>query len=109
MSWLLLALAIVTEVTGTIALKYSQGFSALKPSAVVVVAYVTSFSLLGLSLKGIELGIAYAIWSGVGNALVAIAGIFLFDETVTVIKTVAIAPIVIGVVGLNLAGRAAGA
>jgi small multidrug resistance pump len=109
MSWLLLALAIVTEVTGTIALKYSQGFSALKPSAVVVVAYVTSFSLLGLSLKGIELGIAYAIWSGVGTALVAIAGIFLLDETVTVIKTVAIALIVIGVVGLNLAGRAAGA
>ena len=108
MSWILLALAIVTEVTGTIALKFSNGLSVLKPSAVVVIAYATSFTLLSFTLKGIELGIAYAIWSGVGTALVAIAGVFLFDETITALKTVSIALIVVGVVGLNLAGRTAG-
>jgi small multidrug resistance pump len=107
MSWLLLALAIVTEVTGTIALKYSQGFTQLKPSLVVVIAYITSFSLLGLSLKGIDLGIAYAIWAGVGTALAAIAGVFLFQESLGVVKAVSIALIVIGVAGLNLAGRTA--
>jgi small multidrug resistance pump len=108
MSWLLLALAIVTEVTGTIALKFSQGFTQLKPSLVVVTAYITSFSLLGLSLKGIDLGIAYAIWAGVGSALAAIAGVFLFQENLGVVKAVSIALIVVGVAGLNLAGRTSG-
>ena len=75
----------------------------------MVIAYITSFTLLGLSLKGIELGIAYAIWAGVGTALTAIAGIFLFGETMTVVKTVSIALIVIGVAGLNLASRSVGA
>ncbi len=109
MPWILLALAIITEVTGTIALKYSNGFTVPMAGVVVVIAYITSFTLLGLSLKGIELGIAYAIWAGVGTALTAIAGIFLFGETMTVVKTVSIALIVIGVAGLNLASRSVGA
>ncbi len=109
MSWVLLAMAIITEVMGTIALKFSNGFSDLKASALVFAAYFASFVLLGLSLKGIELGIAYAIWAGVGTAMIAIAGLFLFDEAMTALKAVSIVLIVLGVVGLNLASRATGA
>jgi small multidrug resistance pump len=109
MSWLLLALAIVTEVMGTIALKFSHGFTEPKASAVVVIAYIASFAFLGLSLKGIDLSIAYAIWAGVGTALIAIAGMTFFDEAMTTLKLVSITLIVAGVVGLNLASRATGA
>jgi len=106
MSWLLLALAIITEVMGTIALKFSNGFTDLKASIIVFAFYIASFVLLGLSLKGIDLGIAYAIWAGVGTALIAVAGMVFFHEAMTTLKLVSITLIVVGVVGLNLASRA---
>lgn len=102
MPWLLLSLAIVTEVMGTLALKTSNGFSNLGASAVVIGAYCASIFLLGLSLKGIDVGVAYAIWAGVGTALIAVAGLFLFNESMTLLKLISIALIIIGVIGLNL-------
>jgi len=105
MSWVLLAISIISEVMGTVALKFSNGFTDWKPSVVVFTAYILSFVLLGLALKGIELSIAYAIWAGVGTALIAVIGFFYFNEPITTLKLVSIVLIVLGVVGLNLADR----
>ncbi|MBM09346.1 MAG: ligand-binding protein SH3 [Magnetovibrio sp.] len=105
MSWLLLSISIITEVLGTVALKFSNGFSDWKPSVIVFTAYILSFVLLGLALKGIELSIAYAIWAGVGTALIALVGIFYFNEPITIQKSASIVLIVLGVVGLNLSNQ----
>lgn len=108
MPWLFLCGAILTEVTGTMALKLSNGFMAAGPTAVVVVSYVVSFSLLGLALKTIDIAIAYAIWAGTGTALIAIAGAVLFGETLTALRIACIVLIIVGVVGLHMAdGKAA--
>ena len=100
--YLFLLGAILSEVTGTLALKFSDGFSKLIPSVVVVVAYVLSFFLLSFALKKLGVGTAYAIWSGLGTALVVIVGIFLFKEDASLIKIASVALIIIGVIGLNL-------
>ena len=104
MSWLFLALAIIFEVAGTINLKLSQGFANLLPSILIFVFYGISFSFTTLALKELELSWVYAIWSGLGTALVVIIGILYFKEQVTLIKVVSISLIVCGVIGLNLGG-----
>jgi small multidrug resistance pump len=104
MSILYLAAAIGLEICGTTALKLSDGFSRLGPSATVVFCYVASFLLLSLALRGIELSIAYAVWSGVGTAVVAAIGIFWFGESAGTWKLLCLALIVLGVVGLHLSG-----
>ena len=71
------------------------------PTLVVVIAYLSSFWFLALSLKTLEVGNAYAIWAGAGTALVAIAGIIFFEESVTFLKAGSIILIIIGVFGLN--------
>ena len=107
MPWFLLALAILSEVVGTLALKMSNGLSMLIPSIIVVVGYSTSFWFLALCLKSLDVGTAYAIWAGTGTALVCIAGIFLFKEPMTAIKAMSLALVILGVVGLHWAeGRA---
>ena len=103
MSWLLLAVAILAEVIGTIFLKLSDGLSRLLPTLVMTVLYITSFALLGLSIRKIDLAVAYAIWAGLGTALVTIAGFWLFSESITPMKVISIALIIAGVVGLKLA------
>src|SRR5687767_12412219 len=100
----LLALAIVTEVVGTVALRYSDGFSKLAPSAVVVVGYGASFWLLALVLKQLSIGTTYAVWSAAGTALVVAFGIFALGEPATALKLASLALIIAGVIGLNLAG-----
>ena len=100
--YLFLLGAILSEVTGTLALKFSDGFSKLIPSAGVVVAYALSFFLLSFALKKLGVGTAYAIWSGLGTALVVIIGIFLFKEDASLVKITSVALIIIGVIGLNL-------
>ncbi len=104
MSWLYLALAIVFEVTGTINMKLSEGFTKLMPSVLMGVFYVLSIVALTLALKKIDVSIAYAVWAGIGTALIAVAGAFLFKEPFTVLKIVSLAFIIAGVVGLNLSG-----
>ncbi len=101
---LLLSFAIVTEVAGTVALRYSEGFTKLLPSAVVVLGYGTSFWLLALVLRELSIGTTYAVWSAAGTALIAALGILAFGEPATALKLASLALIIIGVVGLNLAG-----
>lgn len=84
MPWLYLALAIVSEVIGTSFLKLSAGFTKLIPSLIVVVCYALAFYLLALSLKSLKVGIAYAIWAGLGVALLAVIGRLFFMKPSTV-------------------------
>jgi small multidrug resistance pump len=105
MPYVLLAGAILAEVLGTTALKLSIGFSRLWPSVWTVVGYLISFALLAQTLKSIDVGTAYAIWSAVGTALIVLIGIVFFHESVTLVKMIGIALIIIGVVLLNLNGQ----
>jgi small multidrug resistance pump len=106
MSVAYLAAAIVLEICGTTSLKLSDGFTRVGPSGAVVVFYIASFVLLSLALRGIELSIAYAVWSGVGTALVATIGIVWFGESAGAWKLFCLALIVLGVAGLHLSERA---
>ena len=103
---LLLAAAIVSEVAATLALRASEGFSKPLPVAVVVVGYGLSFWLLALALKHIPVSLTYAIWSGVGTALIAIGGVVAFGETMNAMKLASLGVIVLGVAGLSAAGGA---
>ncbi|MGF1624745.1 MAG: DMT family transporter [Alphaproteobacteria bacterium] len=104
MSWILLGIAIALEVAGTTSMKLSDGFSRLTPTVLVFVLYAGAFSLLIVTLKRLELGITYAIWSGVGTAATAAIGIFFFAESTGPLKLVFIGVIIFGVVGLYLVG-----
>jgi small multidrug resistance pump len=102
MSWVYLVLAIIMEVTGTTNMKLSQGFTKLLPSILMFVFYGFSFAFLTLALKKIDVSISYAIWAGLGTALIATIGFLYFKEPITAIKIISIALIVFGVVGLTL-------
>jgi small multidrug resistance pump len=101
-SMLLLLLAILSEVVGTIALKASEGFTRLGPTVLMVVGYGLSLFLLALALKQIPLGVAYAIWSGLGTAGAVVAGILLWRESLNLVGIVGILFIIAGVVLLNI-------
>lgn len=101
-SMLILFLAIVSEVMGTVALKASEGFARFGPTVLVVIGYGLTFFLLGLALKQIPLGVAYAIWSGLGTAGAVLAGVLLWRESLNLAGVIGIALIVAGVVVLNL-------
>jgi len=103
-SWLYLTGAIFLEIAGTTAMKLSEGFTRTVPSIFIFVFYVLSFIALTMALKRIDVSVAYAIWAGVGTALIAIIGIVYFREPMTLIKVVSVGLIIIGVVGLNITG-----
>lgn len=105
MCWLWLFLAIVLEVTATICLKLSNGFTKLTPTVLMGFLYAVSFIPLAIALKKMEVGIVYAVWSAVGTAMVTMLGVFLFKESVSLSKVVAIVLIIAGVVTLNLTER----
>ncbi|MGD9896533.1 MAG: multidrug efflux SMR transporter [Candidatus Methylacidiphilaceae bacterium] len=102
--WWLLAGAILLEVTGTTCLKISDGFTRPVPSAFVIVFYGGAFICLARAMKGLEMGIAYAVWAGTGTALTAIIGILLLDEGFHWQKLFGIACVILGIVALQ-AGR----
>lgn len=104
MSWLLLIGAILLEVIGTTCMKLSQGLTRLVPVFLMFIFYLLSIALLSIVLKKIEVGIAYAVWSGVGTALIATIGIVFFREQVTLMKMGGILLIITGSVMLNLTG-----
>jgi len=104
MAWMWLMLAIALEVCGTLCLKLSDGFARLLPTVAMGLFYVGSFWALGLALKRIDLGTAYAIWAGIGTALIALIGIVVFKEAATALKLAAITLIISGVVLLHLSG-----
>ncbi|MEN1956090.1 Qac family quaternary ammonium compound efflux SMR transporter [Luteimonas changyuni] len=103
--WLLLAIAIFAEVVATSALKSSEGFTKLVPSAVVVVGYGVAFYFLSLVLKSIPVGIAYAIWSGLGIVLVAAVAWIVHGQKLDVWAFVGMGLIVSGVAVLNLLSK----
>ena len=101
---ILLTIAILAEVAGTVALKYTDGFSNLGPSALVVGGYGLSFWMLALVLRDLPIGLTYAVWAAVGTALIAAIGIVAFGEPATTMKLLSLALIIAGTIGLNLAG-----
>mgnify|MGYP001209302879 FL=1 len=101
-AWLFLAIAIIGEVVATSALKSSEGFTRLGPSVVVVVGYGIAFYLLSLVIKSIPVGIAYAVWSGLGIVLVAAIAWVVHDKKLDPWAFVGIGLIVLGVAVLNL-------
>ncbi|AZK45213.1 DMT family transporter [Paenibacillus lentus] len=103
MAYVWLALAILFEVIGTTSMKMSEGFTRLWPSIGMAVFYMLSFSSLSMSLKSLNVGTAYAIWSGLGTVLIVIVGMFLFKEQMTWFKAICLMLIIAGVIGLNLA------
>ena len=98
---LILFFAILSEVIGTVALKLSNGFTKPMPSVVVVIGYSASFYLLSLALKVMPIGVAYAIWSGVGLILTVIAGMVIWRETLDWARVVGIVLIIAGIVFIN--------
>jgi small multidrug resistance pump len=100
-AWVWLLMAILFEVVGTICLKLSDGLTKLTPTFVTFIFYLACFSSLAIALKKWEVGIAYAIWSGLGTVIISAIGISYFGESLTLLKIVYIALIVLGVVGLN--------
>jgi len=105
MHWLYLAFAIVSEVAGTTCMKLSTGFSKPWPSVLMWPFYGVSFYFLTLALKKVDVGVAYAIWSGLGTAFIATIGIIHFREPITLLKSVGTLAIIAGVIMLNLSGR----
>jgi small multidrug resistance pump len=101
-AWLTLGLAILAEVIGTSALKASNGFSNLLPSIVVIVGYGVAFFCLSLTLRQMPIGIAYAVWSGAGTALIALIGVVLYKQRLDMPAMIGIGLIVTGVLVLNL-------
>ncbi|MBU0990985.1 MAG: multidrug efflux SMR transporter [Proteobacteria bacterium] len=102
--WLCLFAAILFEVSGTTAMKFSEGFTKLMPSILIFIFYGVAFFCLTIAIKKIDMSIAYAIWSGVGTALIAGIGIFYFHEPATLFKLFFLGLIITGVVGLNYSG-----
>lgn len=96
-----LAIAITAEIIATSALKVSEGFSKPLPATVVVIGYGAAFYFLSLALKGIPIGVAYAIWSGVGIAIISLIGWLLFKQSLDPAAIVGIGLIVAGVVVIN--------
>ncbi len=101
-AWLILIASILFEVFGMLFLKYSNGFSNLIPTVGGVSCFITSIWLMSISLKQIEMGIAYAVWAAVSTAIVAILGVAFYQESISAFKITGVTLIAIGVVLLNL-------
>lgn len=100
-NWFYLVSAILFEVLGTTCMKLSEGFKNLIPSILIFVFYGCGFTFSTLSLERIDVGVAYAIWSGLGTMLIASIGIIWFQESMSSMKFVSIALIITGVIGIN--------
>ena len=102
MAWIILLAAGLFEIGWAVGLKYTEGFSRLVPTMLTVGSMVVSLGLLGLALKTLPLGTAYAIWTGVGTVGTALLGILLFDEQANVARLACIALIAAGIIGLKI-------
>lgn len=103
LSWFVLILAGLFEVGWAIGLKYTEGFTRLWPTVGTVLAMVISVALLGLALKQLPVGSAYAIWVGVGAVGTVILGILLLGESASLARLVSVGFIIVGIIGLKLA------
>ncbi|MDA8137042.1 MAG: multidrug efflux SMR transporter [Desulfobacteraceae bacterium] len=102
--WLFLICAILFEVSGTTCMKLSSGFTRMAPSILMFFFYGMSFVALTFAIKKFDVSMAYAVWSGLGTALIAAIGIFYFKEPLTALKVLCTLLIIAGVVGLNYGG-----
>lgn len=102
MQWVYLGIAILSEVIATSALKSSEGFTRLLPSTVVVVGYAVAYYFLSLTLRSIPVGIAYAIWSGVGVVLISLVGWLMMGQALSPLAVLGMAFITVGVIILNV-------
>jgi len=102
MAWLYLFVAGLFEVGWAIGLKYTEGFAGLVPSVLTIAAMVLSMALLGLALKTLPVGTAYAVWTGIGAVGTAALGIYLFGEPATAARLASIGLILAGIVGLKV-------
>ncbi|MEI6706596.1 MAG: multidrug efflux SMR transporter [Methylococcales bacterium] len=102
MNWIYLTIAIFSEVIATSALKASDGFTRLLPSMIVTIGYGSAFYFLSLTLRTIPVGVAYAVWSGVGVVLISLLGWVMYDQKLNFIAILGITLIILGVVILNL-------
>ena len=102
MSWLILFLAGLFESCWAVGLKYSDGFTRLLPSAVTVAAMLASVGLLGVAMRGLPLGTAYAVWTGIGTVGAVVAGVMLFGEQLPPLRLVSVLLVLAGIVGLKL-------
>ena len=103
--WIYLAIAIISEVIATSFLKSAEGFTRFWPSVVVVAGYLLAFYLLSLTLKTIPVGVAYAIWSGVGIVLIALSGWLLLGQSLDTPAVIGLTLIVAGVIVINVFSR----
>jgi quaternary ammonium compound-resistance protein SugE len=103
MAWTMLFFAGIFEIGWAVGLKYTEGFTRTWPTVATGIALVASMTLLGLALRTLPVGTAYAVWTGIGTVGTAIFGIVLLHEPVTILRLACIALIVIGIVGLKAA------
>ena len=103
MAWVVLFVAGLLEVAWAVGLKYTEGFTRLWPTVGTVTALIASMALLGVALRTLPLGTAYAVWTGIGTVGTAVLGIVLFREPATAMRLLCIGLIVSGIVGLKLA------
>jgi quaternary ammonium compound-resistance protein SugE len=102
MAWFYLILGGVFEIVWLIAMKYSQGFTKVVPTTIVILSLILSMWTVSLSIKTIPMGTAYAIWTGIGAAGAAVAGILLFGESKDLLRLGSIALVILGIIGLKL-------
>ncbi len=105
MSWIMLLLAGIFEVTWAIAMKYSDGFTVLIPSIITVVGYILSAIFLAIALRQLPLGTAYAMWTGFGIVGTSVLGIFLFQEKLSLPQIICVLMIIVGIIGLKLLSK----
>ena len=103
--WIFLGLAIFSEVIATVSLKSTEGFTKILPSIIVFIGYGAAFYFLSLTLDTIPIGVAYAIWSGVGVATITIVSIYFFDQKIDSASIIGIILIILGVVILRVYGE----
>ena len=102
MNWIVLFCAGLFEIAWVIGLKYSQGFTRFWPSLITVITMLISIGLLGLSMKALPVGTAYAVWVGVGALGTAVLGIILFGEALNLVRVLSLFLILLGIIGLKL-------
>lgn len=107
MAWVVLVIAGVLEIVWAVGLKYTEGFTRPWPTVVTGVALVASMVLLGLAVRTLPLGTAYAVWTGIGTVGTAVLGIVLFREPATAMRLACIGLILAGIIGLRLATTSA--
>jgi quaternary ammonium compound-resistance protein SugE len=106
MAWVILFVAGLLEIGWAVGLKYTEGFTRLWPTVATAVALVASMSLLGIAVRTLPLGSAYAVWTGIGSVGTAVLGIVLFREPATALRLLCIGLIVVGIIGLKVASPA---